>query len=79
MSHFLLQLDIRKAYDTLKWSAIDDTFRARHMPADLRTAYWRFHSERTLTLRTSDGSLAIEVRPNRGIPQGSPESPAVYA
>lgn len=76
---FLLKLDIKKAYDTLRWTSIDDTFCARHMPEDLRTAYWRLHSQRVLTLRTGDGSVTFELCPNRGIPQGSLASPVVYA
>lgn len=73
------KLDIYKAYDTLKWESIEASFERRGMPQALRDAYWRTHRARALRFRTPDGAVQFSVVPQRGIPQGAPESPAVYA
>lgn len=57
-----------------RWQAIEDKFKVRNMPSDLRCAYWRPHAGRELYT-----SNEFALRANQAIPQGSPESPAVYA
>lgn len=75
----IINLDISKAYDTLEWQAIQDEFVARGMPPAMRRASWDLHAGRQLQFRTGDSTVSFCLVPNRGIPQGSPESPAVYA
>lgn len=67
------KLDIKKAYDTASWSAI------KVFPQVLRSAYWRLHLDRTLQFRSGDGTVVFAATPRRGMPQGSPESPMLYA
>lgn len=74
-----LQIEIRKAYDTLTWSAIQSAFRRRNLPQLLADAYWRMHSRRTLKFRCATKLVRFTVPPDRGIPKGSPESPMVFA
>lgn len=75
----MIKLDISKAYDSLLWRAIDDMLIDRGMPQHLRKAYWKLHAGRSLQFRTGDTSIGFNLTPTNGIPQGSPESPAVYA
>lgn len=37
------------------------------------------HLARTLTFHVSGGAIAFSIRPVRGMPQGAPASPAMYA
>lgn len=76
---FLAKLDIAKDYDTVSWEAIHWLFERRGLPHQLRCMYWRMHLGRTLTLRAAGGSIAFDTIPVRGMPQGAPESSAVYA
>lgn len=73
------KLDIKQAYDTLAWGSIQALFERRGLPVALQHAYGRMPRGRRLTFRTADGSTTVEVEPSQGIPQGSPESPMVYA
>lgn len=41
--------------------------------------HWRMHVGRTLTFRAGGGSIAFDIVPVRGMPQGAPESPAICA
>lgn len=49
------------------------------MPQFLVETYWRMHANRTLKFRCATKSVRFTETPDRGIPQGSPESPMVYA
>lgn len=75
----ICKIDIRKAYDTLTWSAIQSTFRRRTLPQFVADACWRMHSHRMLKFRCATNSVRFTVLPDRGIPQCSPESPMVFA
>lgn len=74
-----IKLDIRKAYDTLAWASIQQMFAKRGLPTALQHAYWRIHVGRRLRFRNSDGTISFALTPMQGIPQGSPESPLIYA
>lgn len=76
---FLAKLDITKAHDTVSWEALDWLFERRALPHQLRSMYARMNIERTLTSRVSGGAVAFNIRPERGMPQGAPESLAIYA
>lgn len=73
------KLDIRKANDTLSWPSIQSMFERRRLPPALQDAYWRAHRGRRLQFRTSCGTVRFGITPTQGIPQGSPESPLIYA
>lgn len=75
----IAKIDVAKAQDTLEHSAIHNSFQRRGMPAPLQAAYWRCHAGRVLHFCSSDGGIKFSARPTRGVPQGSPESPVVYA
>lgn len=73
------KLDIKKSYDTAAWSAIAQLFEEKGLPQVLRSAYWRLHLGRTLQFRSGDGTVAFVATPRRGMPQGSSETPMLYA
>lgn len=75
----LAKLDIARAYGAVSLSAMDWVFERCQVPHFLRAAYWRMHTGRTLVFRVSRGSTTFEVVPEHGMPQGAPESPAIYA
>lgn len=75
----LCKIDIAKAYDSVTWRAIDEMFRARRLPEFLRRAYWQIHKGRRLYFSANSGTLRFSVEPTRGLPQGAPESPLIYA
>lgn len=74
----IIKLDSSKAYDILGWQAIEGEIIARGLPCAMRRAYWDLHVGRQLQFRIGDSTVSFSLVPNRGIPQGSPESPAVY-
>lgn len=59
--------------------ALDWLLERRELPLQLRTMHWRMHVGRTLTFRASGGCISFDIVPERGMPQGAPESPAIYA
>lgn len=71
----IIKLDIAKAYDTLLWASIEDEFVQRGMPFSARCAI----ADEKFSFHTGDAAISFALTPNQGIPQGSPESPAVYA
>lgn len=75
----IVKLGISKAYDTLEWQAIEDEFFARGMLTRMRGTYWDLHAGRRQHFHTGDSTIAFDLVPNRGIPQGPPESPGVHA
>lgn len=54
-------------------------FAARGLPTWLQSAHWRIHSDRVLQFRACDDAISFSLRPQCGMPQGAPESPAIYA
>lgn len=76
---FVAKLDIAKAFDSVSWDAICWLFERRNLPAALRAAYWRMHVGRELVFRTGDGMISFPLEPRRGMAQGAPESPLVFA
>lgn len=78
LSTYICKLDIRKAYDTVSWTAVAALFGRRGLPQWLRAAYWRAHLGRRLRFASADGAVSFETSAQRGMPQGSPESPLVY-
>lgn len=75
----LCKVDIAKAYDSVTWKAIDEMFRERQLPNALREAYWKIHMGRKLQFSANSGTLRFSIEPTRGLPQGAPESPLIYA
>lgn len=74
------KLDIKKAYDTLLWTAVQRSFDRGCVPQDLQDMYWRRHKGRRLQqFRTSDGLVSFSAIASRGLPQDAPESPLIYA
>lgn len=74
-----MKLDVSKAYDTVTHEAIGDLFAGRQLPMFFRAAYWCERGGRRLTFRTTDNTIQFQVEPIQGMPQGSPESPMIYA
>lgn len=75
----ICKLDIRKAHDNAAWRAITALVERRRVPQEHRSAYWRLHLDRALMFRTADGIVTFRAVARRGMPQGSPESPMLYA
>lgn len=78
-SSLLAKLNISKAYDTADWAAISRVFAERRLHEWRRSAYRCLHLDRQLGFRTADGTIAFRTVALRGVPQGSPESPMLYA
>ena len=72
------KLDIHKAYDHVSWQGIHRMLMRRGIPDDIAIAFLRLISNTTMLFRCEDDDVA-EVRPRRGIKQGSPESTAVFS
>lgn len=79
LSTYVCKLDIRKTYDTVSWAAVAALFDRRGLPQWLRAAYWRAHLGRQFRFVSADGAVSSATTARRGMPQGSPESPLVYA
>lgn len=76
---FMSKLDMRKAYDTVAWCAIDWLFERGQLPMHLQCAYWRMHCGRVLHFHTVDGTIHFSVAPTGGMPQGARDPPLGYA
>lgn len=79
MRAVLVELDVRRAYDTVSHDAIDEMFERRGLPVYLRAADWREGQWREFTLRASDNTIQFQVQAIQGMPQGALDSLVVYA
>lgn len=69
--------DIQQAYDSVLWVAIQWVFELRGFPTWLQAGYWRVHFGRVIIFRTCDDARSFFLKPQRAMPQGAPESPAI--
>lgn len=76
---FIAKLDIKKAYDTVAWCALDWLIQRRQLPHHLQCAYWRMRHSRVLHLNTAGGADTFSITPAGGMQQGAPDSPLIYA
>lgn len=73
----LMKIDLRKAYDSVKWDFIDDLLKGFCFPEKFR--YWIKKCIRTTTFSIScTGSLYWHFKGTRGIRQGDPISPLIF-
>ena len=73
----IAQLDMSKAFDRVKHSAILQALEARGTPAQLTAYLAEMLRESTVTLSLSS-SKTRTIALDRGVPQGAPESPQLF-
>ena len=72
------QLDLRQAFDKIKHSAVVDALREKQVPAQLIAVLVAWWSRSEVSVRLQSVSSHRQIRVQRGVPQGAPESPLVF-
>ena len=77
-SGLLLALDCRKAFDTLEWPLIQYTLRMFNFGESLRRWVGIFYNNIESTI-LNNGFATNWIKPSRGVRQGCPLSPFLFA
>ena len=72
------QLDLRQAFGNVKHSAVTDALRAKQDPSQLIFVLVAWWSQSEVSVCLQSVSSHRQIRVQRGVPQGAPESPLVF-
>ena len=72
------QLDLRQAFDKIKHSAVIGALREKQVPSQLIAVLVAWWSKSEMSVRLQSVSSHRQIRVQRGVPQGAPESPLVF-
>ena len=73
------QLDLRQAFDKIKHSAVIEALLEKQVPLQLIAVLVAWWSQSELSVRLQSVSSHRKIRVQRGVPQGAPDSPLVFA
>lgn len=76
---FVFKLDVKKAYDSVLWPALQWMCEARGVPPPLTKCILAHSYTSDIVFRTCDDTVKFWLQPTCGMPQGAPESPLLYA
>ena len=72
------QLDLRQAFDKIKHSAVIGALREKQVPSQLIAVLVAWWSQSEMSVRLPSVSSHRQIRVQRGVPQGAPESLLVF-
>ena len=73
------QLDLTQAFGKIKHSAVIDALRVKQVPSQLIAVLVAWWSQSEVSVRLQSASSHRQIRVQRGVPQGAPESPLVLS
>ena len=76
--HVVAQLDLKKAFDKVKHSAIAELLHKKGVSDQLVAILCRWWQHSTMEVRLGHVTADRPVQADRGVPQGAPESPLIF-